>query len=68
MLNLIKKELKQIKIKFKKNIKKISAKFLAFCEEKITKIKMQMNEYEIYFHVNINSQRQILHSEFTNWK
>ena len=55
-------------MKFKKNVKKISAKFLAFCEEKITKIKMQMNEYEIYFHVNINSQRQILHSEFTNWK
>ena len=46
-------------MKFKKNVKKISARFLAFCEEKIMEIKMQMNEYEIYFHVNINSQRQI---------
>ena len=35
------------------------------CEEKITKIKLQMNEHETSFHVNNNSQLQILKPEFT---
>ena len=35
------------------------------CEEKITKIKLQMNEHEISFHLNTNSQLQILKAEFT---
>ena len=36
-------------------------------EEGITKIKLQMNEYEIYFHVNNNSRLQMVQSEFTTW-
>ena len=34
------------------------------CEEKITKIKLQMNEHEISIHVN-NSRLQIVQLEFT---
>ena len=34
------------------------------CEEKITKIKLQMNEHEISIHVN-NSRLQIVKLEFT---
>ena len=34
------------------------------CEEKIMKIKLQMNEHEISFHVN-NSRLQIVQLEFT---
>ena len=37
------------------------------CEEKITKIKLQMNEHEISIHVN-NSRLQIVQLEFTTWK
>ena len=35
------------------------------CEEKITKIKLQMNEHERSFRVNNNSLLQIVQSEFT---
>ena len=35
------------------------------CEDKNTKIRLQINEHEISFHVNNNSQRQILQPEFT---
>ena len=38
------------------------------CEEKITKIKLQMNEHEISIHVNSNSRIQIVQPEFTTWK
>ena len=34
------------------------------CEEKITKINLQMNEHEISIHVNDNSQIQIVQPEF----
>ena len=34
-------------------------------DEKITKIKLKMNEHEISFHVNNNSRLQILKPEFT---
>ena len=37
------------------------------CEEKIMKIKLQMNEHEISFHVN-NSRLQIVQLEFTTQK
>ena len=35
------------------------------CEEKITKIQLQMNEREISIHVNNNSRLQIVQREFT---
>ena len=35
------------------------------CEEKITKIKLQMNEHEISFQVNNNLWLQIAQAEFT---
>ena len=35
------------------------------CEEKITKIKLQMNEHEISFQVNNSSWLQIVQLEFT---
>ena len=35
------------------------------CEEKIAKIKLQMNEHEISFQVNNNSWLQIVQLEFT---
>ena len=38
------------------------------CEEKMTKIKLQMNEHEKSFHVNNNWRRQIVQFEFTTWK
>ena len=37
------------------------------CEEKITKIKLQMNEPEITFQVNNNPLLQIVQLEFTIW-
>ena len=37
------------------------------CEEKTTKIKLQMNEHEISIHVN-DSQLQIVQLEFTTQK
>ena len=52
-INLIKKE--PIKIK------------IPTCEEKITKIKLQMNEPEITFQVNNNPLLQIVQLEFTIW-
>ena len=33
--------------------------------KKITKIKLQMNEHEIYIHVNNNSRVETAHPEFT---
>ena len=36
------------------------------CEEKITKIKLQMNEHEMSIHVNHNSRLQIIQLEFTS--
>ena len=38
------------------------------CEEKITKVKLQMNEHEISFHVRKYSRLQIVQPEFTTWK
>ena len=38
------------------------------CEEKITKIKLQMNEHEISIYVNNSSRLQIEQPEFTTWK
>ena len=35
------------------------------CEEKVTKIKLQMNEHEISFHVSSNSQLKIVQPELT---
>ena len=36
------------------------------CEEKVTKIKLQMNEHEISIHINNNSRLQIVQPEFTS--
>ena len=41
---------------------------MSTCEEKIPKIKLQMNEHETYTHVNKNSRIQIVESEFATWK
>ena len=38
------------------------------CEEKITKIKLQMNEHDTSIHVNKNSRIQIVQTDFTTWK
>ena len=38
------------------------------CEEQITKISLQMNEYEIEFQGNNNLRLQIVQAQFTNWK
>ena len=38
------------------------------CEEKITKVKLQMNEHQISIHVNKNSRIQIVQPVFTTWK
>ena len=35
------------------------------CKEKVTKIKLQINEHEISFHVNNYSRLQIVQPEFT---
>ena len=35
------------------------------CEEKITKIKLPMNEHELSFHLNKNSRLKIVRCEFT---
>ena len=50
-MNLMKKE--SIKIK------------IPTCEEKITKIKLQMNEHETSFHVSNNSRLKIVQPELT---
>ena len=49
-------EIESIKIKIPK------------CEEKITKIKVQMNEHEISFHVNNSWRLQIVQPEIKTWK
>ena len=38
------------------------------CEEQITKINLQMNEYETWFQGNNNLRLQIVQAQFTNWK
>ena len=38
------------------------------CEEKFTKIELQINEHKISVHVNNNSRFQIVHPEFATWK
>ena len=35
------------------------------CEEKITKIKLPMNEHELSFRLNKNSRLKIVRCEFT---
>ena len=37
-------------------------------KKKITKVKLQMNEHEISFHVRKYSRLQIVQPEFTTWK
>ena len=40
-------------------------KMIPTCEEKITKVKLEMNEHEISFHESKNSRLQIVQPEFT---
>ena len=41
---------------------------IRLCQEKITKIKLQMNDHKISFQVINNSRLQIVQVEFTIWK